>query len=38
MTNGEKTAGGDHTEHKRRLPIISDASDGPDNYADGYWY
>ena len=31
-------AGGDHTEHKRRLPILSDASDGPDNYADGYWY
>lgn len=23
-------AGGDYTEHKRRLPILSDASDGPD--------
>ena len=19
-------------------PFLSDASDGPDNYADGYWY
>ena len=31
-------AGGDDTEYKDGSPFLSDASDGPDNYADGYWY